>query len=798
MRKTSFDNPSNTRRNILSNSSYNYTSTVNKDADYKRLNYKSQESSSFLQKSVSADNVVVRTRGFKPSDRHDPAKRNFLEKLTSKILHFDMESGERTPINLQKLLTPATDGNEKTHVKNKKMFASSYFYAPSHPTVEDQVELARRISNSLSDVKNMKSKGQSMYVNRKKRSVKWIHEGNGTEEEDDSSTPLHKDKLSLKCLMNPCGKVLDINGIQALGEEVNIESFPSHPEKLFDIVRDLNNQRGRGAEIFAKRRKRSEKWVVDKEQPQTPTTPVYPKTPTYPTKQEFHEKTNYLNQSSVSPQTPLSSFDNKPFYNPFTVDLTTGNSNLQCAGQERQTRGNKNLENGVNRTTDVKKIYLREVAVGTESELPHEDCDQFLGKSKRMSFNNEDHQRSRAFVNTNGHQRHKSAFSNNSNHHSKSNGISNGSHHHHNHHVKANGHSYLYPKSNHYVKNNSRPSSNSTYNSRPNSNSHYNSNSKSKSKYYSHPTNSKFNSKTSNNYKKSSTCETNGKLIRNNFRNGNSEDSEESDYTPVPVKQLIQEFEKTCRPVLQYKQLSPKVIPISRQNDISRFFENTSVPSKYEVCCRLSSDREDEIFERESLDSCRSNGSLSSEELDDESLDDSLSSMNYYQFEGRKPICEENFQPIQKGNNRSASMSMVDEYYRRQIMDSDEDQEESLIISESSEFIEIQTEIQEERKPRVLAMVGTQDDILDTIKHLRNTPVVNNLVSADCEFGIGGLNVDDGGKLYDGIGYQGPKISSYQNLANYNTAPRGWDQSLSFYRPIKFEKPPEKLVYSDF
>ena len=60
-----------------------------------------------------------------------------------------------------------------------KMFASSYFYAPTHPTVEDQVELARRISHSLSDAKNMKSKGQSMYVNRKKRSVKWIHDGNG-------------------------------------------------------------------------------------------------------------------------------------------------------------------------------------------------------------------------------------------------------------------------------------------------------------------------------------------------------------------------------------------------------------------------------------------------------------------------------------------------------------------------------------------------------------------------------------------------------------------------------------------
>lgn len=64
-----------------------------------------------------------------------------------------------------------------------KLFASSSFYSPNiHPTVEDQVELARRISHSLSDISNQQSKGQSMYSNRKKRSVKWIHD-DGREEE---------------------------------------------------------------------------------------------------------------------------------------------------------------------------------------------------------------------------------------------------------------------------------------------------------------------------------------------------------------------------------------------------------------------------------------------------------------------------------------------------------------------------------------------------------------------------------------------------------------------------------------
>lgn len=57
------------------------------------------------------------------------------------------------------------------------MYASSSFYSPIHPTVEDQVELARRISSSLCDISNKQSKGQSMYVNRMKRSVKWVHGG---------------------------------------------------------------------------------------------------------------------------------------------------------------------------------------------------------------------------------------------------------------------------------------------------------------------------------------------------------------------------------------------------------------------------------------------------------------------------------------------------------------------------------------------------------------------------------------------------------------------------------------------
>lgn len=54
-----------------------------------------------------------------------------------------------------------------------------------------------------------------------------------------------------------------------------------------------------------------------------------------------------------------------------------------------------------------------------------------------------------------------------------------------------------------------------------------------------------------------------------------------------------------------------------------------------------------------------------------------------------------------------------------------------------------------------------------------------------------------GSKLLESS-YNGPKISSFQTLTNYNTAPRGWDQSQSFYRPVTFAKSQEPIAYSDF
>ncbi|XP_055689780.1 titin isoform X1 [Lutzomyia longipalpis] len=194
----------------------------------------------------------------------------------------DKENGPRV-VDLQKIFTPATDAEEILPQRQRKLYASSSFYSPVlHPTVEDQVELARRISHSLSDISNQHSKGQSMYVNRKKRSVKWVHEGEGkaqvmysssVQESSESYSHRVQEKLPLKLVMNPRGQVQDLETLRKQG--VLIDPTPLSPDRCAEVVNALQATGGKGAELFAKRRKKSEKWVVDETSRQSaPTTPI--------------------------------------------------------------------------------------------------------------------------------------------------------------------------------------------------------------------------------------------------------------------------------------------------------------------------------------------------------------------------------------------------------------------------------------------------------------------------------------------------------------------------------------------
>ncbi|KAK0077651.1 hypothetical protein PV326_009903, partial [Microctonus aethiopoides] len=661
------------------------------------------------------------------------------------------DSGEKTtPIDLQKLLTPAMDSTELLQAK-KKMYASSCFYAPTHPTVEDQVELARRISYSLSDVKNMKSKGQSMYVNRKKRSVKWIHDGNGADGEEEPPSPVRRDKVPLKCMMNPNGKVLDIHGIQALGEEPNIGTSPINAEKLFDIVRDLNNQKGRGAEIFAKRRKRSEKWVVDKEISSTPSTPIYPKVPSYPSNMDYgsNENSKFTNLTPISPINQPIPNNSQSFYNPFTMDISVDNLNISSGIDERRSK--KSYENGSRKyEPEKKKIYLREVAVGTDSNyLMHEH--QLNGnrnglsveKSRRMSFDSDNYPISQSNGNTQRRNKHQTKSSHNrSEPFNRENGV---------HHRDNDHHERHYQHQQHRLQ----------------------------------------------------------------------DEEQENDYTPVPVKQLIQEFEKTCRPILQYKQMNQKVIPIIQNppiDDISRFFNSPRIPNKNPDVCsvpkhsvngnRLNSNGNVNVLNGNgnnnvngySRNHVQHNSLAPQYEYDstDDEIDDSFgesSSSDNCNGDFYDTMPSPRYSNGTRMSSMSNRMSSVSDYdYRRQLIDCVNEQ-----LFEAppgfrngdmaDKFIDTDADMPIEAKSLILAGITSQEDILEQIKQLRRTPILENLMN--------GPSSDCSNQLHEST-YSGPKINSFQTLTNYNTAPRGWDQGQTFYRPVTFDKPLEPIAYSDF
>ncbi|XP_039233027.1 uncharacterized protein LOC6523712 isoform X13 [Drosophila yakuba] len=197
-------------------------------------------------------------------------------------------------VDLRKIFTPATDAAEI--LPNRKLYASSAFYSPTlHPTVEDQVELARRISHSLSDISNQTSKGQSMYVNRKKRSDKWVHEGRSQgndainpykeNSETNSTIELKKlEKIPLKLIMNPNGKVRDYNSLKEL---INVEAGLLSPDNCAELITALQLHQGRGAELFAKRRRKADNWVVDESHSGTQYHPSG-----IPDLQQYHQRPN--------------------------------------------------------------------------------------------------------------------------------------------------------------------------------------------------------------------------------------------------------------------------------------------------------------------------------------------------------------------------------------------------------------------------------------------------------------------------------------------------------------------------
>jgi len=205
--------------------------------------------------------------------------------LLARVLPKDGTEGERK-ISLERLFTPATDSPDLTPTRNKKVFSSSDFYRQDHPTIEDQRDLAQRISNSLIVADNKMSRGQSMYVKRQERSEKWVGQEMGVEymkeesshhsrmEVSETDYIQRKDSgpsmpVSVPVIEKPTLRPVSTSSMPSMPASVPVLERPTlRPveQKQVEPVHqtsEFESPTGKGAALFAKRKKRMDKFIVD-------------------------------------------------------------------------------------------------------------------------------------------------------------------------------------------------------------------------------------------------------------------------------------------------------------------------------------------------------------------------------------------------------------------------------------------------------------------------------------------------------------------------------------------------------
>jgi len=167
--------------------------------------------------------------------------------------------------SLEKALRPAPSEDYDTSSLKRRnprqMFTDSSFYSPKfHPSVAEQVEMAHRLSSSLYEDGNKMSKGQEMYMKRAKKS------GDSTDLLELNEPPKHDKVPNLKLVMNPEGKLHDWTDLpeEEVPEMAQVATG-GNPDAAHAMVENLQACKGRGGELFAKRRKKADKWVVDEQ-----------------------------------------------------------------------------------------------------------------------------------------------------------------------------------------------------------------------------------------------------------------------------------------------------------------------------------------------------------------------------------------------------------------------------------------------------------------------------------------------------------------------------------------------------
>ena len=182
---------------------------------------------------------------------------------------------------------------------------SSFFKTPfnTYPTIEEQKKMARQIASIL-EGGDPSQKGATKFEKQRQRAEKYTLEGDSGQPSLNTSNyrPLRslqtnddvyscdpKSPEIPACIKNSLDAAQHMNPLRYVGApeefkqmhmqvgtefaqsvdqiEIDLQEHVTHtnvpPQAAMSLVADLNQNRGKGAAIFQKRKARSEKWVVD-------------------------------------------------------------------------------------------------------------------------------------------------------------------------------------------------------------------------------------------------------------------------------------------------------------------------------------------------------------------------------------------------------------------------------------------------------------------------------------------------------------------------------------------------------
>ena len=172
----------------------------------------------------------------------------------------------------------------------ENLYSDSAFYdtpGKNYPTITEQMQLCKKIAQSLTSAANRRARGAKMFMRRKRKSGKWVHEGHSEwsssagdvanireldselSPDEGGTKPLLYFKIpNLKNRVGNKAKQTKMALTQDQFERLRLEAKKCEhkavpPDTCFGIVADLKAHKGKGGRMFERRRERTDKYVID-------------------------------------------------------------------------------------------------------------------------------------------------------------------------------------------------------------------------------------------------------------------------------------------------------------------------------------------------------------------------------------------------------------------------------------------------------------------------------------------------------------------------------------------------------